>query len=217
MGICLLSKINLLLKVLIFFLYDCSNSSQDTSLYHVFYLHGRIVEEQGIQAEHERFGKYLYQDIVDSLSVGNVEMYSEVRTSSTEFFAFGQHISRQIDSLIQIGVHSDHITVIGASKGGVIAMYISHLNPHPIRYVLLGANNEFIERENAWELHGNILAIVEESDQIAGRGVDYWKVHSPHATLRQLNIRSDLDHGFLYRPIMAWLQPAREWVKKGIY
>lgn len=181
-------------------------------MYHVFYLHGKIVEQQGIEAEHERFGKYLYQDIIDSLSVGEVIMHHELRSSHTDFYTVGQKVVRQIDSLIQIGVKPNHIIVLGASKGGVIAMYISHLSLHPIKYVLLGANNAFIEQQNDWQLHGNILAIVEASDQVAGRGFHYWKKCSPQATIQELTISTGLGHGFLYQPLAEWLLPTRDWI-----
>lgn len=183
---------------------------------HVFYLHGRIIELQGAQAEHEQFGRYLYQDIIDSLQSENTIVYHEVRDTTTDFYKFTEQTSRQIDSLIKTGVLPHHITVIGASKGAVMTMHISHLNTNPINYILLAANNDYIELENDWTLHGNILGIYDRSDNLAGKNYQYWIDRSvATAKFKQIEINTRLGHGFLYRPIAAWLQPTKNWIKNA--
>jgi len=182
---------------------------------HLFYLHGRIVEVQGIHAVSEQFGAYQYEDIINTLKQAGAVLHHEVRTTETDFQDFSIKISNQIDSLIQSGVSPNDITVIGASKGAVMTMNISHLNSNPINYVLLGANNDYIENENQWNLHGRILGIYEKSDNLAGKNYQYWVHASPRAvSFEQIEINTGLGHGFLYQPLEAWLKPAFKWIEE---
>jgi hypothetical protein len=172
-----------------------------------------IIEMQGIHAVSEQFGPYQYTAILDSLEATGVVMHSEVRTEETDFNGFAEKTSKQIDSLIAHGVAPSDITVVGASKGGMLAMNVSHLNEHPINYVLLGADSDYSEKTFNWSLHGNILGIYEKTDEIAGKNYQYWIGRSPNAVrFKTLEINTGLSHGFLYRPIAEWLGPARNWI-----
>ena len=51
----------------------------DTSIIHLFYLHGGIVQEQGVNAVSEYYGKYEYLAILDSLSRRGFYVISEAR------------------------------------------------------------------------------------------------------------------------------------------
>lgn len=180
---------------------------------HVFYLHGMIVEVQGVNAVSDEFGPYKYEDIIDSLRTAGYRVHSEVRTTKTDFNAFCTKISREIDQLIRDDVPPQDITVIGASKGAMMAMQISDLNKQPVNYVLLGANSDRTENNYDWKLHGRILGIYEKSDKIAGKDYAYWISRSPEAReFRQLEINTGLGHGFLFRPAKEWLEPAKEWI-----
>ncbi len=180
---------------------------------HVFYLHGMIVQVQGINAVSDTFGPYRYTDIVDSLKASGYDVHSEVRPPETQFEAYARKVSGQIDELIGQGVKAGDITVIGASAGAQMAMAVSDQNTNPINYILLAANSDRLEKSFSWKLHGRILGIYERSDQIAGKNYDYWKNRSPDARpFEQLEINTGLDHGFLYQPLPDWLGPAREWI-----
>ncbi|WP_170110405.1 alpha/beta hydrolase [Flavilitoribacter nigricans] len=181
---------------------------------HIFYLHGRIIEDQGVNAVSEQFGPYRFHDIIDSLQATGAVFHYELRTPETDFNEFTARVSGQIDSLIAAGINPYNITVIGASKGAVMTMRISHLNTHPVNYVLLGANNDYVEREFDWTLHGRILGIYEASDELAGKNYRYWIERSAGtAHFEELLIETGLGHGFLYRPIDAWLVPAKNWME----
>src|ERR1051325_11963678 len=95
----------------------------------VFYLHGAIIEYQGANAVDtiNGFGAYRYTDILDSLRKRNCTVISEVRKPNTEIKHYAQKVATQIDSLLKKDIHPENITVIGASKGTVIAMYVSAL------------------------------------------------------------------------------------------
>ena len=183
---------------------------------HLFYLHGRIIELQGLPAESPEFGPYEYAAIIDSFRQNGFVVHHEVRTATSDFFSFVEALSLAVDSLLNEQVTPSNITVVGASKGAVMSMYLSHLNPAPIRYVLLGANNDQIEEQFDWQFHGTILGVYEASDLLAGKNYDYWANRSPKAErFEQLRLNTGLDHGFFYRPIQEWLKPTIAWAKHG--
>jgi len=180
---------------------------------HIFYLHGMIIEIQGVNAVSETFGEYRYHDIIDALKDTGATVHHEVRTQKTDFNTFCKKISSKIDSLITSNVNPKNITVIGASKGAIMAMTISSINKNPINYVLLGANSDYLEKQGNFNLHGRVLGIYEKSDTIAGKNYQFWIDKSKDVKeFKQLEINTGLNHGFLYRPYDAWLQPAKAWI-----
>jgi len=199
------------------FLSVCLEGQDIRPVKHVFYLHGMIIEVQGVNAVSDDFGPYKYNSIIDSLDAAGYQVHSEVRTAKNDFNAFCQKVSREIDQLILDGVSPRAITVIGASKGAKMAMQISDLNIQTVNYVLLGANSDGTEQRFDWELHGHILGIYEKSDKVAGKDYSYWINRSPEAKeFEQLEINTGLGHGFLYRPIKEWLGPAKVWIERGL-
>jgi len=177
---------------------------------HIFYLHGRIVQEQGINAISEKFGKYEYSEIIDSLKIIGEEIHAEIRKPNTNFDEFCMYTSDQIDSLIRIGVNPKDILVIGASMGGVMAMKISSINTNPVNYVFLGSNNNSIEKDFDFNLHGQILGIYEKSDSICNKDYQYWIDKCEKVVeFKQLQIDTELGHGFLYRPLREWIDPIK--------
>ncbi len=187
--------------------------SKNSSEKHIFYLHGRIIEIQGINAKSQKFGAYKYTEIIDSLkSIGIV--HNVVRTNDTDFEEFCKKTSKQIDSLITIGIAAKNITVIGASKGAVMAMYISNINSSPINYIFLAGNNDYRESTRKWNFHGRILGFYEKSDLIAGKDYQYWIDKSTNAIkFEQIELNTGLGHGFLYTPIKEWFNPTKKWIE----
>lgn len=201
--------------MLLCFLWGCAPEAEVER--HIFYLHGMIVETQGIEAVSSAFGPYEYQAILDSLGAKGAIVHSEVRTQNTDFKEFCNRVSHSIDSLTRKGIPPAHITVIGASKGGIMAMQISQQNTQPVNYVLLGAGSAHAEQIHTGSLHGRILGIFEASDAIADRDYSFWIDRSPEAQrFEQLQLQTGLGHGFLYRPIKEWLIPAREWMDQPV-
>lgn len=201
----------LLILILLFSAHTACSAPPSSK--HIFYLHGRIIELQGIHAVSERYGAYEYENIIKALTQENTIVHSDVRTDPVDFNAYCEKVVVQIQDLLDEGILAKDITIIGASKGAVMAMYIAHLSEANINYILLGANNDVIEQENDWNLHGRILGIYEKSDQVAGKNYQYWIERSKASSqFEELALDTGLDHGFLYRPIDAWLQPAKAWI-----
>ena len=86
---------NLLFKLsVLMVLFSCSPKQEPMK--HIFYLHGMIIEIQGIHAVSPQFGPYEFTAIVDSLKATGAEVHAEVRTEATDFFEFGKKISKDI-------------------------------------------------------------------------------------------------------------------------
>lgn len=189
-----------------------SNLEQSTR--HIIYLHGRIVELQGKAAYSEEYGKYELDSILATLTEPNTKVYCELRPENTEVTAYAQKLSRMIDSMIHAGIAPEAISVIGASKGALIAATTSSINPQPVNYVLMGGNNSTIEQQNDWHFHGRVLCIYDPSDTIAGKNYAYWESRSSEIkAFRQIELSEKLGHGFLYRPLPSWTVPALKWAR----
>lgn len=188
------------------------NNPQDKGK-HIFYIHGRIIEIQGRNAYSEDFGKYEFDSIVSAIKVNKSIVHYEIRTTNVDPKEYAIHVSKKIDSLINNGVKPIDITIVGASKGAIIASNISSLNTNPINYVLLAGNNDYQETNNDWKFHGQVLCIYDLSDGIAGKNYSYWKIRENYTTkFEQLEIQTNLGHGFLYKPLSVWTEPAKKWI-----
>ncbi len=190
----------------------CKTSVQNEKKY-IYYLHGRIIEIQGIDAVSDEYGKYEFDSIVRALSAPEHIVIAEVRTENVDYVEYANKVSKEIDSLVSLGVKATNITVIGASKGAIIASNISSININPINYVFLAGNNKYQEENNNWKFHGQVLCIYDQSDSIAGGNYDYWKNKENYTTrFEQLELKTHLGHGFLYKPLKVWIEPTRKWI-----
>lgn len=202
-------------KLFIFFLVAIAFSSCNAQLptKHIFYIHGRIIEQQGKNAVSEQFGKYEFDSIIAALKVENAIVHAEIRNSNVDYKLYALKVSKQIDELIQSGIEAKNITVIGASKGAIIACNISSLNTNAINYVFLAGNNDYQEMNNEWKFHGQVLCIYDSSDDIAGKNYDYWKAKDNFTTkFEQIELKTNLGHGFLYKPLNVWIEPTKKWI-----
>jgi hypothetical protein len=194
---------------LLFIVFTTALTAQATK--YLFYLHGRIVEIQGANAVETTngYGPYKYNDILDTLRGRGFKVISEVRPPETQVKPYAGKIAGEIRNLIASGVSPADITVLGASKGALIAMELSAmLMIREINFVLMGACSGR-EIEDAG-LYGNILSIYEKSDDPGSCGPP-GKVSRGVTHYKEVQIDTGLRHGFLYRPLGAWVEPASRW------
>ncbi|NOX38665.1 MAG: alpha/beta hydrolase [Calditrichaeota bacterium] len=193
----------------------------DTTAHYLFYLHGRIIEEQGIRPRSERFGIYEYEQILQTFAKAGFVVISEARPKGTRVGAYARKIVQQIDSLINAGVPPAHITVVGASKGAAIAVWVSHLLNQPeARFVLIAICNP--RTLAAWKqqgvrLRGRVLSIHEASDPIGNSCRELFSASRGNGltAYQEIELHTGLAHGVLYRPLPEWVNPTIEWAKHG--
>src|SRR5207248_4178244 len=136
---------------------------------YVFYLHGRIIEEHGLQPNDPQFGVYHYEGILRTLEAHGLRVISEARPRGTEPNMYARRVADQVTRLMQRGVPADHITVIGASKGAVIAMLVStKVTDKGVRYVLLSDCNDDVHKQFDIRMLVADISIIDEGDQFWG-------------------------------------------------
>ncbi len=181
---------------------------------YLFYLHGKIVENQGAKAidQVNGYGSYEYDAILDSLKKDGNKVLSDIRPKDTEVKIYALKIKNQIDSLLKLGIKAEQITVIGASKGALIAMYVStYLKNSSVNFVFMAAcyGTSF---EPDLNCYGNVLSIYEESDA-AGSCAEL-KLHSKGiGHYKEIQVHTGRKHGFLYKPLTEWIKPSLQWAK----
>lgn len=182
---------------------------------YVFYLHGAIVEGSSTDPESQNFGRYEYSRIIKELKTQGCTVISERRPANTIPDIYALKVTGQVDSLKKAGVSSDKITVVGASKGAVIAMLVSGLvKDSKVKYVLIAGCNAQNAEHYHFNLYGQILSIYERSDMI-GRSCDMIKKASSGVSrYKEIELSTGKQHGFLYTPLEEWMAPLMEWVQK---
>jgi len=182
---------------------------------YLYYLHGKIIEDLGPAGVSPRFGAYDYPGILRAFSAAGLTVVSEVRPKNTDPSVYADKIVGQISKQLAAGVPAQNITVVGASKGSVIAMLVSsRLKVDGVRYVFLANCNDWMERTFAPRFTGNVLSIYEGSDEI---GQSCRPIAARSVALKQFEeIRLDtgLGHGIVYRPLNQWIGPAAAWAKR---
>lgn len=192
----------------------------DPAARYLFYLHGRIIEDQGIPAVDPTFGEYQYQAILDKLASYGFVVLSEVRSKNTDSLAYARRVAGQVGELLQAGVPAQNVTVVGASKGAGIAIFVSNLlGNQEINYVLLAICEPGNVRDlvqNQISLSGKVLSIYDSSDPYGGTCQDLLAFSEGKGLSSHDEIVLDLglSHGLLYRPLDDWVLPTVEWAGK---
>ena len=195
--------------------------SIDTTKHYLFYIHGRIIEEQGIPAMDPVFGEYEYQPILERFSSYGVVVISEQRVKNTDPIEYAKRIQEQVTTLLNAGVPATNITVVGASKGAFIAIYVSHfLENQEIKFVIMGiCNSEIVAdlKQNRIFLYGKVLSIYDSADyQYGGSCEELFALSEGNKGLSRydeivLNIGTG--HGILYKPLDEWITPVIQWAR----
>ena len=184
----------------------------DPKLHYVVYLHGRIVEEQGRQAVSPDFGAYQLDDILAALASPGVAVVGEVRAKGTDPKVAAKHVVAEVGRLVDAGVAPASITVIGASKGALIAMLASTaLESRELGWVIMANCNESVIENYDLALHGQVLSIYESSDEVGGTCAPLFAQSPALARHAEVRLETGLRHGFLYRPLPEWVKPATAW------
>ena len=111
------------------------------------------------------------------------------------------------------GVPAERIAVIGASRGGFLTVQAAAELQHPgLSFVVLAGCGD-ATRARGPELRGRILSIFDRKDRFNPSCQPTFDA-APHLTAAaELRLDVGLDHGLLYRPLPAWLDPAERWIR----
>lgn len=181
----------------------------------LIYLHGRIIEDMGRNAVSERFGPYRFDEILRRFEEEGFRVQSEVRKRGTDPKKYGKKLASKIAKKIDEGHEASSITVVGASKGALIAMIASsELKNRSVNFVLMGNCNDWVKENYEIDLHGRVLSVFEKTDSVGGGSCG--KIRNSSSGLsefKEIEINTGLDHGFLFTPNKAWFVPVIEWAR----
>ncbi len=190
-------------------------TNPDITKAYLFYLHGLIVEEAGIRPKSEEHGYYEYERILLELAGEGFIVISEARKKGTDIKSYAEHIASQIKSLLNSKVPPGNITVVGASKGGVISAYISTiLRDKRIRFVILaGLFEKFLPDENL-KLYGHVLSIHDRADKQSITPELYFQRSEGLGNFKSIVLCLDIGHGLIYKPYRQWIDPMLNWINE---
>jgi len=183
---------------------------------YLFYLHGQIIENQGVRPEHPEFGVYEYEAVLVALAEEGFEVISEPRPPRTDGEEYARKVVKQIEGLLSAGLPAERISVVGFSKGGGIAVAVSSLlGNERISFAFLGTCAHRIKNPPPLELKGRIFSIYEASDPVAGSCEEMFSDSVVAPELEELEISLGGGHGAFYRPAPEWIDPVVDWVRRG--
>ncbi|OXA75390.1 Protein of unknown function [Flavobacterium aquidurense] len=192
----------------------CQSKTPNKDQAYIFFLHNAFIEQNDLSVAHPEYGKAEYNEILASFRKDNFIVYSEIRKKNTNAYDYAQKIAKQVKKLLNKGISPNKITVIGTSKGGYIAQYVSTFLANPdMNFVFIGSFRDIdIEEIPDINFCGNILTIYEESDVL---GVDATKRKETSKLkinhFKQIELHTNLKHGFLYKASDLWIAPCKKW------
>ena len=199
--------------VILFFstLFGCETENDDRF---VFFLHNRFLEEHELNELNPEFGRTEYNEIIAEFKKSGLKVISEKRNGNVNAREYAVGIVNQIDSLIKTWIEPQKITVIGTSKGGYIAQYVSILaNNQNLNFVFIASfmNNDI---QNIPEINycGNILTIYEKSDPFGASALKRKKTSNCEIKhFKEIELNTGIGHGFLFKPLKKWIEPTIKW------
>lgn len=185
----------------------------DPQARYLFYLHGRIVEESR-RPTSPQFGVYEYDQILETLRARGFVVISEQRPKGTVIEKYAEKVAEQVRGLLKAGVPPRQITVVGASQGSWIAMLAStYLKNRELNFVFIAGCSADTDFLKLIDWHGNVLSIYERTD-----GPKTCQKYHEDATgvgsYEELQLNTGLRHGFIYKPMIEWIEPTVAWAKK---
>jgi len=181
---------------------------------YVFFLHNRFLEEHELNEEHPQFGRTEYVEILTALRKGGLTLISEQRKGNVNARDYAHLIVQQIDSLLALGVTPNKITVVGTSKGGYIAQFVSSIAQQPnVNYVFVACYQDS-DLQNLPDVNycGNILTIYEKSDPYGVSALARKnKARCPLKQFKEIELDTGMGHGFLFKPLDVWIKPTIQW------
>ena len=188
----------------------------DPGARYLIYLHGAIIETEGVRPTHPRFGVYEYEEILATLAERGFIVISEARPAGTDGMLYADRVVDQVREILVAGVPPDHVTVVGFSKGGGIAIAASSkLANDDVNFVFMAACNPWLDSHPEIVARGRLLSIRESSDNLVGSCEGFFgRSPSPHDHV-EIVLELGGGHGAFYRPHPEWVEPVVEWASVG--
>jgi hypothetical protein len=190
-----------------------TRSSFDQNARYIIYLHGKILEDEGLDAVHPEHGRYEYLETLSYLASTGGQIISEIRPAETYAYEYAETVTGWITRLLDAGVPPQNISVVGFSKGAFIALLVSDMleNPH-VNFVVIAICGDWILLETDIRLSGRVLSLFETSDDYGGscRGL---VERSPGVSdFEEISHSTGEGHGAFYQAEPFWLDDVVGWI-----
>jgi hypothetical protein len=184
----------------------------DPDARYLIYLHGAIIESAGVRPTHPEFGVYEYQQILEAFAERGFAVISEARPQGTDGMLYAATVADQAHALMDGGVPPEHITVVGFSKGGGIAIAASSMLANDrLNFVFMGACNPWLDSHPEIIGWGRLLSLREASDTLAGSCTNFFGRSPNPCSHREVLLDLGGGHGAFYRPRPEWIEAVVKW------
>ena len=183
---------------------------------YLFYIHGRIMEDEGVDAISPQFGLYEFTDILNYLAGAGFETIGEVRSGPTDVDRYADGVAWQVEGLLKEGVPGENITIVGFSKGGYITMLVSSkLGKPELNFVIIAICNEETIANPDIALAGRILSLYEASDEFGSSCRSLLERSRDVVEFEEIKFETGKQHGAFYSADPLWLVPMITWINAG--
>ena len=185
----------------------------------IFFLHNRFLEVYDLNESHPTYGRAEYLEIIKAYKDQGFNGISKKRKGNVNVKDYALKVTEQIDSLLKTGIEPAKITVIGTSKGGYIAQYVSTFAKNPnLNFVFIGSfRNKDIKNIPEINYCGNILTIYEKTDPLGVSALQRKETSTCKIKhFKEIELNTGLKHGFLFKALKEWIEPSVKWAS-GIY
>ena len=179
---------------------------------YLIYLHGAIIENEGVRPTHPEYGAYEYRDILEVFAERGFVVISEARPSGTDGMLYASKVVGQVKALLDAGVPPENLTVVGFSKGGGIAIVASSMLANDdVNFVFIASCNPWLDDHPEIVASGRLLSVRESSDELVGSCEGFFgRSSSPH-NHDEIVLELGGGHGAFYRPRKEWVDPVISW------
>ena len=180
--------------------------------YYIFYIHGAIIETEGVDAVSPEFGLYEFSKILEYFSENGYNVIAEIRGPTSDSEPYTDHIIESVKYLHSQGVPSPKIAVMGFSKGaGITSDVSSRLDDPNIKYILIAICGDWLDQN--LKLTGRVLSLFEESDRY-GSSCKSLADRSPDLTsFQEIQFSTGEGHGAFYQADPLWMDPVITWIE----
>jgi hypothetical protein len=194
-------------------IYHALPQAIDPNARYLIFLHSSLIEEEGTDAVHPEYGRYAYDEIIDALLVPDTNIISVIRTSDTKVKRYAGRVVDQVTELMDAGVPPAHITIVGFSKGGAIAIATaSRLQNETLNIVLLGAcTGEKADLPDT-AIRGRVLSIYDTGDNSSASCQPVFDQAGAGLVAREIEIATGAGHAAFYNPDALWVEPLTAWL-----
>jgi dienelactone hydrolase len=181
---------------------------------YIIYLHGVGIEKVGIARADED-----YNGIVKALQARGFIVISEVRSLDTKPNVYGKKVAGQVKALIDKGVPPKSITVVGYSKGGMIAlMAAAESDYQDVNYVVMAGcfqkGKKFYNlyaNNVAPKMKGRILSMYDAADPKFGTCQDFFAAAGNKVSSKEIRFETGQGHSLFRKVSDQWMNPLADW------